>query len=145
MSAGDVTPRLILCADVFEELSASVFHDLCHGSMNCVLLVVVLKVEDLMPPVECTHLTLAEPGNQVSDVRLKANDAQLVQLRGCDLAFAEEVEQCCKGVKRTGVVNHVLPRRLPHVGLKPCVVAPKLMYPSTVKASARRCLCLQSC
>ena len=54
---------------------------------------------------------------------LEADDAQLLQLRGCDLAFAEEVKQCCKGVKRTGVVIHVLPKRLPHVGLKPCVAA----------------------
>ena len=88
-------------------------------------------MEDL---IECTHLSLAEPGNHVHDLRLEAGDVQLVQLRRCDLAFAEEVKKCCKGVKRTGVVDHVLPKRLPHVGLKPCVVAPKLMYSSAVMA-----------
>ena len=61
------------------------------------LVVVMLEEKDLIPPVECTHLILA--GNQVSDVRQEADDVQLIQLCGCDLAFAEEVKQtdrCCK-------------------------------------------------
>ena len=48
--------------------------------------VVVLKIEGLVSSVECTHLILAQPGNHVPGVRLKADDVQLVQVCGCDLA-----------------------------------------------------------
>ena len=57
------------------------------------LLVVALEVEDLVSSVECTHLALAQPVNHVPGVRLKADDVELVQLCGCDLALTEKVKQ----------------------------------------------------
>ena len=73
-------------------------------------------MEDLVSSLKCTHLILAQPGDHAPDVRLKADDAQLVQLRECDLSLTQKVK-CCKRVKRVGVVDHVLPEWLPHADL----------------------------
>ena len=69
------------------------------------LIVVVLKMEDLVSSVECTHLSFAEPCKHVPDVRLETDDVHLVRLCRCNLTLAEKVKQGCNGVKRTGIVT----------------------------------------
>ena len=54
------------------------------------LVVAVLEMEGLVPSVECARLVLAQPGDHVPGVRLKADDVQLVQLCGCDRALTEK-------------------------------------------------------